>query len=106
MGDKRFEKFLSFITEANFDSDEKIIIFVDSLPEEVLQQFDEYIAQDLKHYCSEQRNWFRVCEYYLGEKLHRKPTQDELIDNYSNHYHNDVRFRTFYAIKFQDKVKH
>ena len=106
MGDKRFKKFLSFIKEADFDTDEKIIIFVDSLPEEVLQQFDEYIPTDLKHYCKEQSSWFNVCEYYLGEKLHRKPTNVELVDDYQKHYHNDIRFRTFYAIKFQELVKH
>jgi hypothetical protein len=103
MGNPKFDRFLEFIDETNFDADEKIIQFIDALPKEVINQFDEYKATDLHHYCKLQSIWIKDCEYYLGQKLKRKPSIQELTDEYFAHC---IRFRAFYAIKFKNKVEH
>jgi hypothetical protein len=86
------------------EKDKQILLIVDSLSENALKEYEIFYPQDLKHYLSIQKRWIQDEIYFLGIKLGKDPTSQEIIDNKERNK-NNLRFRAFYCMMYPDKVK-
>lgn len=85
-------------------SEKDIIDKIDSLSIEELSQYNNFYPQDLRHYINVQKKWLEDGIYYLGTRIGRRPTQDEIIKDMEQ-TKNAIRFRAFYCLSFPEKVK-
>ena len=70
-----------------------------------LRAFDKYIPTDMKHYMSVQVSWIEEERYLIGRRFHpARKISDEALMRDMEKYHTPERFRTFYVLKYPDKI--
>ena len=73
-----------------------------------LKHFDHFTPinkEEFKKYIAVQVSWMEEEKWFLGNRLHRCPTQKEIAEDFvaSN---NGLRFRAYYCLKYPERMQH
>ncbi len=87
-------------------SDDQLLEMIDSMSREELGERGNYASKKgmMRHYGFLHKAWIQKFDYYLGEDIGHKPSEEELMRNPEFNMMCQ-RFRVFYGMKHGDKVE-
>lgn len=87
--------------------DALIVARIKRMPNRRLARFDRLVPAgppEQRQFQTLQLQWLRDEEYLLGTRLGRRPTQRELVSDFSRHQ-NGQRFRAYFTLKYPAKMR-
>lgn len=87
------------------EADIPIIAEIEMMSPQKLDSYDRFFIKSewCKDYHDRQREWTNKQNWFLGERLGRKPNEEDSREELLR-TNNAIRYRAFYVIKFQDRV--